>query len=104
MLQVTLWFQEITSKKFLMYEQNLQTYCLIKDCYTVEHYVKYHLDKRQWSVCVQLRSGRFSVTLEEDGLSWFREPGATENEVHLLFFCSVYDDVRDVRFIEMSSI
>lgn len=30
-----------------MYEQNLQTYCLIKDCYTVEHYVKYHLDKRQ---------------------------------------------------------
>lgn len=82
----------------------MQTYCVIKDCYTIEHYVKYHLDKRQRSVCVQLCSGRFSVTPDEDGLSWLCEPGATENEVHLLFCCPVYDDVRDVRFIKMYSI
>lgn len=39
---------------------------------------------------------RFNAAPEEDTLCLLGELGEIENEVHFLFCCPVYEDVRDV--------
>ena len=38
----------------IWYKPKLRTYCLIKDAYIVEPYVKYNLSRRQRSLCAQI--------------------------------------------------
>ena len=67
--------------------------------------MKYHLNKRQRSLCAQIRSGtlplaletgRFNATPEEERYCLFCELDEIENEVHFLFYCSKYDDIREI--------
>ena len=97
----------------LWYKPKLRTYCLIKNTYNVEPYVEYNLNKRQRSLCAQIRSGtlplaletgRFNATPEEQRYCLFCELGEIENEVHFLFYCPKYDDMREILVTKMSSI
>ena len=75
--------------------------------------MKYNLNKGQRSLCAQLRTGtlplaietgRFNATPEEERLCLLCELGEIENEVHFLFYCPTYEDLRDVLFTKMSSV
>ena len=97
----------------IWYKPKLRSYCLIKDSYMAEPYVKYNLSKRQRSLCAQIRSGtlplaletgRFNATPEEERYCMFCELGEIENEVHFLFYCPKYTDIREVFVNKMSSI
>lgn len=107
------WAHEMKS---LLHSNDLEIrrkmFCLIKNCYDVESYVKYNLNKGQISLCAQLRTGRlplatetgrFNATPEEERLL-LCELGELENEVHFLFYCPTYEDLRDVLFTKMSSV
>ena len=89
----------------IWYKPKLRTYCLIKDTYSVEPYVKYNLSRRQRSLCAQIRSGtlplaletgRFNSIPEEERNCLFCELGEIENELHFLFYCPKYDGIREV--------
>ena len=91
------------TKLFIWSKPKLRTYCLIKDQYQAEAYVNYNLNKRQRSLCAQLRTGtlplaletgRFSNTPEEGRICLLCKLSEVENEVHFLFYCDLYDDLR----------
>ncbi len=48
----------------IWHKPKLRTYCVIKNSYGVESYVKYNLTRRQRSLCAQLRSGTLQIALE----------------------------------------
>lgn len=82
------------------YELNLR---LLKKSYSIEPYMKYHLNKRQRSLCAQLCSGtlplareagRFNATAKEDRLSFLCEHGEIENVVYY-FFCLSFFGLND---------
>lgn len=61
--------------------------------------VKHNFSKRQRSLCAQLRSGTLAerptgLMPEEDGLM-------NKNDIHFMFCCTAYDDIRDVLFSQM---
>ncbi len=115
--------QEIRRNMVLMYREKWsidlrhkpkpRTYCVIKNSYSDESYVKYNLTRRQRSLCAQLRSGtlpialetgRFNATPEEDRVCLLCDLGGIENEIYFLFHCPIYDGIRSVLFSKMSSI
>ena len=51
-----------------------------------------------------LETGRFIGTPEEDRLCLLCDLEEIENEVHFLFYCPVYDELRHRLFVKMSSI
>ncbi len=75
--------------------------------------MQFNLNKGRRSLCAHLRlstqllaleSGWFNDTPEEDRLCLLSDVGEIENEVHFLFCCPVYDDLREILFTKMSSI
>ena len=89
-----------------------RTYRLKKD-YGPEPYVTQNVSKSQRSFCAQLHSGtlplaletgRFVGTPEEDRLCLLCDLEEIENEVHFLFYCPLYDELRHRLFVKMSSI
>ena len=104
---------QFKTKMFLNYKERwateiwlkpkLRTYVLIKDTYSPEPYVYLNLTRSQRSVCAQIRSGtlplaietgRFYGTPEEDRLCLLCDLGEVENEIHFVFHCPMYDDLR----------
>ena len=97
----------------IWYKPKLRTFCLIKENYSPEPYVTKHLSRDQRSLCAQLHSGtlplaietgRFIGTPEEDRLCSLCNLMEVESEIHFLFHCSLYDELRGIFFQKMSSI
>ena len=90
----------------------LRTYSLIKHIYHPEHYVTLNLSRAQRSICAQLRcgilplaleTGRFYSIPEEDRKCHLCDLGEVENEMHFLFYCPLYHNLRHVLFCKISS-
>ena len=91
----------------------LRTYRLIKNNYGPELYVTQNLSKGQRSFCAQLHSGtlplaletgRFIGTPEEDRICCVCDLEEIENEIHFLFYCPLYDELRHLLFSRMTTI
>ena len=72
-----------------------------------------NVSKSQRSLCAQLHSGTLPLALETDRFIGISEEDRVcllcdleeiESEVHFLFYCPLYDDVRHQLFSKMSSI
>lgn len=79
--------------------QFMLIYLIEKNTDSVERYVKQNLTKCQLSLCAQLSSGTSPLTTES---GWFKkrkvcvlcELGEIDNDVHFMFNCCLYDDIR----------
>ncbi len=74
----------------------------------MELYVQFNVNKGQRSLCAQLRSGPFVSSGDHQvygdargGQTLFCDVGKIENEVHFLFCCPAYDDLREILFTKM---
>ena len=81
--------------------------------YDPEPYVTHNVSKSQRSFCAQLHSGtlplaletgRFIGTPEEDRKCLVCDLGDIENEIHFLFYCPLYDELRHFLFCKMTTI
>ncbi len=75
--------------------------------HNVEKYVEQNVPQNQRSLCAQLcalplalETGRFSGL--EQRLCLLCNLGEIENEIHFMFYCPLYDALRDVVFSKMS--
>ena len=81
----------------------LRTYILFKQQYMTEEYVKINLKRRERSVLAQFRLGILPIRIEtgrfigekvEDRLCRMCNQNQIENEIHFLFHCPLYNDIR----------
>jgi hypothetical protein len=91
------WSNEVNSKP------KLRTYKQIKQAYVVEPYVISFITRSQRSCLSQLRcgilplfieTGRWSNIVYEQRICKMCSSGQVENEIHFLFYCSFYDNIR----------
>ena len=77
----------------------LSTYCLFKNVYQTESYVKIVTNRQHRSAITQLRcgvlplkveTGRYQTIPHELRLCTFCSQNSIENEIHFLFYCSKY--------------
>ena len=96
-------------KKEVKKKPKLRTYLKIKENYTTENYVTLNLSREQRSFLAQLRSGTLPIRLEtgrfvreksEDRICQQCELQKVEDEIHFLFECELYNDVRKDFFDE----
>ena len=85
----------------------LRNYIQIKDEFITENYVTSNLKRRQRSLCAQLRSGtlplavevgRFRGTPVEERLCLLCDLGIVEDELHFVFHCPLYGELRNILF------
>ncbi len=95
------YFHSIKKNGLQMYSINPQ-----KE-HNVEKYVEQNVPKNQRSLCAQLcalplalETGRFSGLKQR--LCLLCNLGEIENEIHCMFYCPLYDALRDVVFSKMS--
>ena len=88
----------------------LRTYRVLKNVFETETYVQTILSKAQRSALAKFRcgsaplrleTGRYEGIPENDRMCPFCESDV-ENEVHCLLYCTVYDDIRDHLFQNIS--
>ena len=81
----------------------LRTYILFKQSYMTEEYVKINLKRNERSVLAQFRlgilpirikTGRFIGERIEDRLCRMCDQNQIENEIHFMFHCSLYNEIR----------
>ena len=99
------WSEEI------LYKPKLRTYCLIKSVYQTEQYVTLNLTRAQRAVCAQLRcgilplaieTGRFHAIPEEDRKCHLCDLREVENEMHFLFYCPFFHELRAKLFFKLT--
>lgn len=105
---------ELYKKKWdsdILCKPKLRTYILIKDSFGPEPYVTLNLTRAQRSVCAQLRcgtlplaleTGRFHSVPEEERICTLCDLIDIENEMHFLFYCPLYCDLRNELFFDLS--
>ena len=95
------WLNQLPSKP------KLRFYTLFKNTLNVENFVKYNLTPSERSLVSQYRmgilplaieTGRFQGVKLEERLCIFCNSGAVEDEVHFMFDCSLYNDLREEFF------
>ena len=88
----------------------LRNYVHFKEDYITEPYVAFNLKRGQRSLCAQLRSGalplavevgRYTGIPEEQRLCVLCDLGVVEDEIHFVFHCPLYNDVRKYLFEKM---
>ena len=88
-----------------MKKPKLRNYVQIKEDYFTEPYVACNLQKGQRSLCAQLRAGvlplavevgRYKAIPEEERLCAVCDLGVVEDEFHFVFYCPVYDHLRNI--------
>ena len=97
-------------KEYILLKPKLRTYCLLKDDFQTESYVKLNLTRSQRSLMAQIRFGILPLQIETGR---FRGIDAkfrvcnfcdkVEDEVHFLFSCEKYKDVRHTFLSSISS-
>ena len=89
--------------------KKLRNYIQIKDNDYTEPYIKLNLQRRQRSLCAQLRAGTLALAIEvgrykgipeEQRLEQrvFCDLGVVENEFYFVFHCPLYNDLRNCLF------
>ena len=87
----------------LQNKPKLRTYRQIKTEFGLENYVRYYLSKKKRSLCAQFRTGilplhietgRWAGTREEDRLCPVCDLEEMENEIHFIFYCPFYNELR----------
>lgn len=85
----------------------LRIYVQFKVCFSTEPYVNCNMKRRQRSLCAQLRAGvlplevevgRYKGVPEEDRLCAVCDLSLVEDEFHFMFYCPLYNDLRNVLF------
>ena len=99
--------QESEWKNAIQLKPKLRTYCLFKEVYTTEHYVKYIDQKCQRSLMSQIRSGVLPLQIEvgryhniplDNRTCQVCNTGVIEDEFHFVCICPHYTRLRNVMY------
>ena len=91
-------------KELVSLKPKLDTYVKLKSTFDVEYYVTLKLNKQQRSILAQLRlgilplyieTGRFINVKRENRICTLCEENEVEDELHFLFKCTLYNDIRN---------
>ena len=97
-----LWKNDVENKP------KLRTYVQLKSTFATEKYVLFNLERKEKSLLAQLRFGNLPLRIEtgryvdekvEDRLCTLCTAGTIEDEIHFIFHCDRYKDIRN-SFIE----
>ena len=89
--------------KAVLSKPKLRTYKLLKSVWGVENYLLFNLTRFERSLVAQLRLGILPLRLEtgrfldekvEERTCKLCNSGAVEDEMHFLFSCNTYNDIR----------
>ena len=96
-------------QKDIVKKPKLRTYCTFKTEFYTETYVTMNLSHQERSIISQFRLGTLPLEIElgrfinkkvEDRIC--RCKNGVEDEIHFLFDCNLYDDIRDVFFKDVN--
>lgn len=85
----------------------LRTYNLFKESYVTEKYVSMNLDRNERSLMAQVRMGILPIRIEvgryrkepvEERICQICNQNVIEDEMHFLFYCQAYDNIRESFF------
>lgn len=102
----TIWSESIVTKP------KLRTYIQFKESFCTENFVLYNLSHSERSLMAQLRAGilplrletgRYTNTPVDERLCAFCNGGCVENEMHFVFECDLYNELRKNLFSYVSS-